>query len=117
MQRGAGAETSFAEVRKLESELPRHAREQLEVSRRKVECAAFDAAQRAAEHGIAAGTAKADTDLVREDFLGRAHFLDVSAFNTFWSCATRNWFEKTENCTRKARACVGLKSPCLNHAV
>ena len=76
MQRGAGAEAPLAEVREIEPELPRHAREQLEVRRREMERAAFDAALRAAEHGVAAGAAKADADLVREDLFRRAHLLE-----------------------------------------
>src|SRR6185503_1286739 len=49
----------------------------LEVRRPEAERAALDAALRAAEDGVvAAGAAKADADLVREDFLRGAHLVD-----------------------------------------
>ena len=56
--------------------MARHAHEQLEVRRAEVKDAAFDAALGVAEHGIAAGAAKTDADLVRKDLLGGAHLLE-----------------------------------------
>jgi hypothetical protein len=77
VQRRARTEAPFAKVHEIEPELPRHAHEQLKVSGRKVKGAAFDAAECAAEHSVAAGAAIADADFVGKDLLGRAHFLQA----------------------------------------
>src|SRR5882672_2255426 len=77
-ERWVGRHAALAEIRELEPELSRHAHEELEVGGPKVKRTAFDAPFRAAELRIvrAARRPVADADLVREDLLRRAHFLE-----------------------------------------
>src|SRR6185503_9649781 len=56
-QRGGRAEPTLAELRELETEVARHAQQQLEVRGAEMEHTAFDAAFDVAEQGVAIGAA------------------------------------------------------------
>src|SRR5690606_6648152 len=82
LERRGRAEAALAEVAEAEAEVPRHAREQLEVRRAEAERAAFDRPLRIAELAVGRRTfdavctcGEADADLVRENLLGFAHLL------------------------------------------